>query len=282
MKLLSFAYLVLFVSFSMYAQKHVFVYDAERLEPIPFAEVTDSLGNQFLTNWDGRVDVEYLQVLKVHALGFMDTLRMADTIFLTPSRNPIPEVMVYGGELEADTVFGNPSEEDRIPIGIGISNNRMFCYGLVVHLSLPTIVSAVRFYVPRTSKRHAPYRLRLFSVDLDEDSIVASTELIDSSMIGEISCRRCWETIELQSPLLVKGSLMLALEYLPDFDYSGDGDDMNELYPCMTESGTLCTTYIGVSKDGQMIWKRQCLSMFEHLVGKNLNLAIYIEGKVLD
>lgn len=283
MKWLLIIWLLAGTCITAHAQNFVFVYDAKHHEPIPFAEVSDTAGRLYQTDWDGRLEIAGEQLLRVHALGFVDTSMVSDTVFMMPKKNAIPEVLVIGGEIVPDSIFGNASEERGSSIGIGKSKSHTVQFGLRIEFDKPTALTAVNFYVKRRTKRHTPFRLRLYDITLEGDSIIEFSDLIDSSLIGETECRRCWQRIQLSNPIVVEKDILVAIEFLPDYDYSGDGNDTFELSPVYSDEYRNCMTYEGHSFDGKGLkWRKQCLGMFEFLNGKRLNLALFVEGKVLD
>lgn len=274
------------LSFFSYGQHSLYVIDAETHDPIPLAEIRDSSGFGALTDWEGKVEFPIANViLEIHALGYVDTsfLFVNDTLFLPLNRTVINEVFIYAGDEGPDTILGNPSEEGEFAFKVGKSFQNSFKAGLLIPIVKPTVLYDVNFYITRRTKRNSYYRIRIFSVELDEDTIVQINDIIDSSLVNQIDCRRCWQRIELPRELLVSNDVLIAMEWIPEpgwipQDVEDDGDvELHDMACTLSESGYSCMTYNGMQK---LI--PQCWDMLDEDGDKNYNMALFVNARILD
>lgn len=284
MKTISLILLVILPYWS-FSQSTYYVVDAETREPIPLAEVSDETGSTYLTDWDGKADFQdATSSVEVHSLGYVDSVFVhpMDTLWMRPSHTLMNEMYVYSGDLEPDTVLGNPSEEDDFSFRVGKSFETPFRSGLLIEIDNPTVLYSVSFYVSRRSKRHSYYRFRLLKPEFDGDTVVAFADIIDSSLIGQLDCRRCWQKIELPGDVLVSEDVLVTMEWVPEPGWEPEEDDdeveLHDMACAMSQSGYSCSTYSGT----EHLIPRCFEWMPDHVESDQYNMALYVDANILD
>ncbi|TNE27879.1 MAG: hypothetical protein EP346_10920 [Bacteroidetes bacterium] len=278
--------LITLLSPRLFEQHPLYVMDAEDQSPIPLAEVYDSNGYGVLTDWNGRADFPIENVkLRVHALGYVDTVFRfeKDTILLVPSKTMIKEVFIYAGEEGPDTILGNPSEEDEFAFRVGKSFVMSFKSGLLISIEEPTVLFDVNFYVSRRTKRHSYYRIRIFSVQFDGDTIIQMNDIIDSSLVNQVECRRCWQKVKLPQEVLVSQDVLIAMEWIPEPGWvpqeDNDEVELHDMACTLSESGDPCRTYNGTEKLIPQCWE---MLMNRGDEEKKYNMALFVNARILD
>ncbi|NVK26807.1 MAG: hypothetical protein HWE14_02120 [Flavobacteriia bacterium] len=275
--------LFLFVNIS-FAQTSVYVYDHSTREPIPFADVIAGDEARQLSGWDGRavfkvVDTSFL----VYALGYKDSLFLipVDTLWMEASTTVIQDVYVYSGDLKPDTILGNSSEEDEMSFRVDKSFDKTFRSGLLIEIDKPTVLYSYSFYVSRRSKRNSFFRFRLYDVDMEHDTIIGVTDIIDSSLVAQLECRKCWQKVVFPREILVTKDVLVAMEWIPEPGWVPDDDDEFESHDMacsFTKSTFPCRTFRGME-----VLVPQCFeSMSSVEPSDQYNMALFVDANILE
>lgn len=273
------------LSFSVHAQTPFFVFDSERAEPVPFCEVRTSDGHE-LTDWNGMIVLsDSSGSVSLHALGFVDTIyaQLQDTLWIRPSHIVLREAMVYGGDEEPDLRLGNPSDDTEISLSVARNLRDPFQMGLFIPIDEPTVIHAVQLYSASSSEEGSYFRLRLYHAQTEEGRMITS-DMLDSTYIGVLECDDCWQKLALPKPVIVENSLMVAIEWIPDPEWTQEVDEINHGMSCaFSEDGRDCHTYKRIRRAGdETEWILHCFESLPNLKGdKRVNLALYLDAHSL-
>jgi hypothetical protein len=193
--------------------------DNSDFTPIGYAEVINTnTGKYYMTNIQGQTAIRTRigDVLKIHALGYRDVNIVFDedtVLSLQKSYNELPDISLVNKDIPIITI-GNKSKKLRMGLGMMTGNRFSYQVGLLIDNSDSLLLQSVSFYVNESCEKGAVYRLRLY--ELDGENPNKSKDLLNSSMVLNLTCKSCWEEILLPHSLFTDKNILVALEWLPD------------------------------------------------------------------
>ena len=292
-KLGSLLFIVLLVVSGYGQTRELTLIDQTDFTPIGYAEVKNlSTGRNYMTNAAGRVFVRsaFGDKFRIHALGYRDVfiaLKKDTVLSLQKYYDKLPDISLVQKDLPVVKI-GNKSKRQNKGLGMMTGNRFSFQVGLLIENKDSLLLQAVSFYVNKDCEKGAVYRLRLYEIEDDDSN--ESHDLLNSSMVLNLTCKRCWEEVVLPHSLFTDKNVLVALEWLPDaleVDIeNGEGlAEVNSLNFFVSRSyyGKQCNMFSkAVSKYEDTGWKRYCPGFDStSMNGKPLNLMVHVKAASL-
>ena len=199
--------------------KSLTLIDNVDFKPVGYAEVKNiNSGKYFMTNIEGRTSVRsgFGDTLRIHALGYYDVKVVVekDTVLsLQKTYDELPDISLVHKNIPIVTI-GNRSRKLSKGFGMMTGNRFSFQVGLLIENSDSLLLQSVSFYVNGSCEKGAVYRLRLYELEGEDPN--KGRDLLNSSMVLNLTCKHCWEEVMLPHSLFTDKNILVALEWLPD------------------------------------------------------------------
>ena len=206
----------------------------------------------------------------VHALGYIDVdfiARVDTTLFLFRNIEVLDDIELTDS-INSIITLGNNSKRKKVSVGVRSGSKFSYSVGLLIENVDSILVTSVSFYIGKQTKIGSAYRLRILEVPNSDPN--QGKDLLNSSIVRQISSKSSWQKVVLPQPLFTEKNLLVAIEILPEGEacFLLTGNDSLIVKPekfklFMSQTNQNCNLFEKTFlKNKTKSWRKQCYEKF--------------------